>query len=327
MFNKYILYDSITSRNLNSFQAKEINKNQGSIPNNYCCWFCWFCAFGGGGIPGRGGPNTGIPLPGGGGIPGRGGGGAGIPGRGGAGGPLIICPGGGGPIGLCPNWGGGPGYGCGGPPPGLAPGAANCGGCTWGGGPRTICGGAPPGYPGIWPGGRITGAAGYEIGGAESWGIGGREIWGCIMPGAGPPTPQTGPARPLFRKRRRKRERERERGKILGTKAKPLFRVWLGFIFLSRVYGFYFSLLSTLFFFFGSNLFLKNKLEFGKLFNFNLTYTPCLIYIYIYIYIKDDNVNFNYYKYIKNINLYKKYILKININYLYFIFFYINLYF
>ncbi|QCD90313.1 hypothetical protein DEO72_LG4g1268 [Vigna unguiculata] len=63
--------------------------------SRYCC--CWFGGFGGGGMPGRGGPNTRTPLPGGGGMPGRGGGGAGIPGRGGAGGPLTICSGGGGP--------------------------------------------------------------------------------------------------------------------------------------------------------------------------------------------------------------------------------------
>lgn len=42
-----------------------------------------------------------------------------------------------------------------------------------------------PGCPGgIWPGGRMTG-------GACTWGR------GSIMPGAGPPTPLAGPARPF----------------------------------------------------------------------------------------------------------------------------------
>lgn len=65
------------------------------------------------------------------------------------------------------------------------------------GGPRPICGGPCPGKGGgIWDGGRITGAAGYDTGGAESCGMAGREICGCIIPGAGPPTPRTGPASP-----------------------------------------------------------------------------------------------------------------------------------
>jgi len=50
-------------------------------------------------------------------------------------------------------------------------------------------------WPGICPGGRITGGPpGYDTGGALR--CGGREICGCIMPGAGPPTPRTGPASP-----------------------------------------------------------------------------------------------------------------------------------
>lgn len=96
----------------------------------------------------------------------------GIPGLPG-GGPM-----GGGPLMNC--CGGPPGYGAGGGPGGRW----NC-----------ICiGGGPPGRMGMGIGGRPT--CGYDIGGAERFGIGGREICGCIMPGAGPPTPRTGPERP-----------------------------------------------------------------------------------------------------------------------------------
>jgi hypothetical protein len=81
-------------------------------------------------------------------------------------------------------WGGPPGYGPGGGGPG---GRWNC--------ICICCGGIPGRMGGIAPcGGRTT--CGYATGAAERLGIGGREIWGCIMPGAGPPTPRTGPASP-----------------------------------------------------------------------------------------------------------------------------------